>query len=218
MGGGYAAVYAQWRSDPQAFWREAAGQIDWIKPPTRIFDPHVGVYGAWFHDATCNTCYNAVDRHVAKGGGEQLALIYDSPVTATKRSFTYRQLQDEVSTLAAVLKQFGVGKGDRVIVYMSMAPEAVFAMLACARIGAIHSVVFGGFSANELAKRIDDAEPKAVLATSCGIEPGRIVLYKPLLDEAIDLATSKPDVVLLLQRPQGTALWLKVAIMIGPRR
>jgi propionyl-CoA synthetase len=204
MDGGYAAVYAQWRSDPQAFWREAAGEIDWIKPPTRIFDPHVGVYGAWFHDATCNSCYNAVDRHVAEGRGDQLALIYDSPVTATKRSFTYRQLQDEVSTLAAVLKQFGVSKGDRVIVYMSMTPEAVFAMLACARIGAIHSVVFGGFSANELAKRIDDAEPKAVLATSCGIEPGRIVLYKPLLDEAIDLATSKPDVVLLLQRRQGT--------------
>jgi propionyl-CoA synthetase len=205
MTSSYVAVYAEWRSDPEAFWRKASKQIDWIKPPKEIFDPQGGVYGAWFPDATCNTCYNAVDRHVAKGRGDQLALIYDSPVTATKRTFTYRQLQDEVSTLAAVLQQFGVGKGDRVIIYMSMTPEAVFAMLACARIGAIHSVVFGGFAANELAKRIDDAEPKAVLTTSCGIEPGRIVLYKPLLDEAIDQAASKPDAVLLLQRPQAKA-------------
>ena len=205
MTGSFAAVYAQWRSDPEAFWREASEQIDSIKPPKEIFDPQAGIYGAWFPDATCNTCYNAVDRHVAKGRGDRLALIYDSPITATKRTFTYRQLQDEVSTLAAVLQQFGVGKGDRVIIYMSMTPEAVFAMLACARIGAIHSVVFGGFAANELTKRIDDAEPKIILTTSCGIEPDRIVLYKPLLDQAIDLAASKPDAVLLLQRPQAKA-------------
>jgi propionyl-CoA synthetase len=205
MTSGYAAVYAQWRSDPQAFWREAARRIDWIRPPDAIFDPGAGAYGRWFPDATCNTCYNAVDRHVAQGRGDQLALIYDSPVTGTKKKFTYGQLQDEVSTLAAVLQQFGVGKGDRVVIYMSMTPEAIFAMLACARIGAIHSVVFGGFAANELAKRIDDAEPKAVLSTSCGLEPGRIVHYKPLLDEAIDLAVHKPEAVLLLQRPQATA-------------
>jgi propionyl-CoA synthetase len=205
MASSYAAVYEQWRSDPHAFWREASKAINWFKPPKEIFDPHGGVYGVWFPDATCNTCCNAVDRHVETGRGDQLALIYDSPVTETKKTWTYRQLQDEVSTLAAVLQQFGVGKGDRVIIYMSMTPEAVFAMLACARIGAIHSVVFGGFAANELAKRIDDAEPKAVLTTSCGIEPGRIVHYKPLLDEAIELAAHKPEAVLLLQRPQAKA-------------
>ncbi len=203
MAGSYAAVYEGWRSDPTSFWWEASKEIDWIKPPDLIFDPQRGAYGVWFPDASCNTCYNAIDRHVENGRADQLALIYDSPVTGTKRTYTYRQLQDEVSALAAVLEQFGVGKGDRVIVYMAMVPEAVFAMLACARIGAIHSVVFGGFAANELAKRIDDAEPKAVLTTSCGLEPGRIVHYKPLLDEAIELAENKPDAVLILQRPQG---------------
>ena len=205
MASKYAAIYEEWRTNPEAFWREAAKQIDWIKPPREIFDPQRGVYGAWFPDATCNTCHNAVDRHVANGRGDQPALIYDSPVTGAKRTLTYRQLQDEVSTLAAVLQRFGVGKGDRVVIYMSMIPEAVFAMLACARIGAIHSVVFGGFAANELAKRLDDAQPKLVLTNSCGIEPGRIVHYKPLLDEAIDLSTNKPGAVLLFQRPQAQA-------------
>ncbi len=205
MASRYAAVYEQWRTDPVSFWREAAKQIDWIKPPNEIFDPKRGVYGAWFPDATCNTCYNAIDRHVANGRGDQPALIYDSPVTGTKRTLTYRQLQDEVSTLAAVLQRFRVGKGDRVVIYMSMIPEAIFAMLACARIGAIYSVVFGGFAANELAKRLDDAQPKLVLTNSCGIEPGRIVHYKPLLDEAIDLSANKPSAVLLFQRPQAQA-------------
>jgi propionyl-CoA synthetase len=205
MASGYAAVYEKWRTDPDSFWREASKQIDWIKPPKEIFDPERGVYGAWFPDATCNTCYNAVDRHVANGRGDQPALIYDSPVTGAKRTLTYRQLQDEVSTLAAVLQRFGVGRGDRVVIYMAMIPEAVFAMLACARIGAIHSVVFGGFAAKELAKRLDDAQPKLVLTNSCGIEPGRIVHYKPLLDEAIDLVASKPGAVLLLQRAQAEA-------------
>ncbi len=205
MASRYAAVYEEWRSDPEAFWRDAAKGVNWIKQPGKIFDPQAGVYGAWFPDATCNTCYNAVDRHVANGRGDQLALIYDSPVTGTKRTVTYRQLQEDVSALGAVLQQFGVGKGDRVVIYMSMIPEAVFAMLACARIGAIHSVVFGGFAANELAKRLDDAQPKLVLTNSCGIEPGRIVHYKPLLDEAIDLSASKPGAVLLFQRPQAVA-------------
>jgi propionyl-CoA synthetase len=201
----YAAVYQGWKTNPDAFWNEASRQIDWIKPPETIFDPTIGVYGAWFPDATCNTCQNAVDRHVMKGRGDQLALIYDSPVTEIKRKFTYRELQEEVSTLASVLKQFGVTKGDRIIIYMSMIPEAIFGMLACARIGAVHSVVFGGFAAKELAKRIDDAKPKLVLTTSCGIEPARVVFYKPLLDEAIELASSKPEAVLLFQRPQMEA-------------
>ncbi|MGA2794669.1 MAG: propionyl-CoA synthetase [Roseiarcus sp.] len=201
----YAEVYGEWRADPQAFWGKAARAIDWIKPPKRIFDPHAGVYGRWFPDATCNTCYNALDRHVAAGRGERTAILYDSPVAAAKRRISYAQLLDEVATLAAVLGDFGVVKGDRVIVYMPMIPEAVVAMLACARIGAIHSVVFGGFAAKELATRIDDAQPKLVLTASCGIEPGRIVKYKPLLDAAIDLAAHKPEACLVVQRPQSEA-------------
>ena len=201
----YRQVYADWQRNPEAFWAEAAREIDWITPPTRIFDAKAGVYGHWFPDAECNTCWNAVDRHVAGGRGAQDAVIYDSPLAGAKRRVTYAQLLDEVSTLAAVLQDLGVGKGDRVIVYMPMIPEALFAMLACARIGAIHSVVFGGFAAKELATRIDDAAPKAVLTASCGIEPGRLVPYKPLLDEAIRLASVKPEAVLLLQREQAQA-------------
>ena len=201
----YREVYAEWQRNPETFWAEAAREIDWITPPTRIFDEKAGVYGHWFPDAECNTCWNAVDRHVAGGRGAQDAIIYDSPLAGAKRRVTYAQLLDEVSTLAAVLGDLGVGKGDRVIVYMPMIPEALFAMLACARIGAIHSVVFGGFAAKELATRIDDAAPKAVLTASCGIEPGRLVPYKPLLDEAIRLASVKPDAVLLLQREQAQA-------------
>ena len=201
----YREVYAEWQRNPETFWAEAAREIDWITPPTRIFDEKAGVYGHWFPDAECNTCWNAVDRHVAGGRGAQDAIIYDSPLAGAKRRVTYAQLLDEVSTLAAVLVDLGVGKGDRVIVYMPMIPEALFAMLACARIGAIHSVVFGGFAAKELATRIDDAAPKAVLTASCGIEPGRLVPYKPLLDEAIRLASVKPDAVLLLQREQAQA-------------
>ena len=201
----YREVYAEWQRNPETFWAEAAREIDWITPPTRIFDEKAGVYGHWFPDAECNTCWNAVDRHMAGGRGAQDAVIYDSPLAGAKRRVTYAQLLDEVSTLAAVLRDLGVGKGDRVIVYMPMIPEALFAMLACARIGAIHSVVFGGFAAKELATRIDDAAPKAVLTASCGIEPGRLVPYKPLLDEAIRLASVKPDAVLLLQREQAEA-------------
>ena len=201
----YPAAYAAWQSDPEAFWRKAAEEIDWISPPVRIFDAAIGPYGHWFPDATCNTCFNAVDRHVRDGRGDQAAIIYDSPVTASTKTLTFAQLLTEVSTLAAVLQDHGVTKGDRVIIYMPMVPEAVIGMLACARIGAVHSVVFGGFAAKELATRLDDAKPKLVLAASCGIEGAKIIAYKPLLDAAIDMAASKPQAVLLLQRPQLAA-------------
>ncbi len=201
----YAEVYAQWRADPQGFWAEAAKDVDWIRPPARIFDPEAGVYGRWFPDATCNITVNALDRHVAAGRGGQVALYYDSPVTGTKRQIAYSELLHEVETLAAVLRGRGVEKGDRVIVYMPMIPEAVMAMLACARIGAVHSVVFGGFAAKELATRIEDAEPKLVLAASCGLEPGRVVAYKPLLDKALELSRHQPDACLVFQRPQAVA-------------
>ena len=198
----YHEVYARWLRDPQGFWGEAAADIDWIEPAKTVFDAKGGVYGRWFAGAVCNTCYNALDRHVLRGRGSQPALIYDSPVTHTKRTFTYAELLAEVKTLAAVLKDFGVGKGDRVILYMPMVPEALFAMLACARIGAIHSVVFGGFAAKELATRLEDCKPKLILSASCGIEVARVIPYKPLLDAAIDLSSSKPEACLILQRPQ----------------
>jgi propionyl-CoA synthetase len=201
----YHEVYARSQRDPVGFWGEAAGDIDWYEPATKVFDPAMGVYGRWFVGATCNTCFNAVDRHVARGRGAQSAIIYDSPVTGAKRTINYAELLAEVKTLAAILRDFGVAKGDRVIIYMPMVPEAVFGMLACARIGAIHSVVFGGFAAKELATRIDDAKPKVILSASCGIEPGRVVRYKPLLDEAIELAAAKPEACLILERPQVEA-------------
>ena len=201
----YAEVYAAWQKDPEAFWGQAAKAVDWIDAPKKIFDGTQGPYGRWFPDATCNTCYNLLDRHVKNGRADQTAIIYDSPVANAKRKLTYAQVLDEVSALAAVLQDFGVQKGDRVIVYMPMIPEALIGMYACARIGAIHSVVFGGFAAKELATRIDDAKPKLVLTTSCGIEPGRVVAYKPLLDEAIRLSSSKPENVILFAREQAKA-------------
>jgi len=201
----YHEVYARWQRDPQGFWGEAAQAIDWMEPPKQVFDPDAGVYGRWFAGGVCNTCWNAVDRHVMQGRGEQAAIIYDSPLAGQKRTISYYRLQVETQVLAAILRNFGVGKGDRVVLYMPMVPEAVVAMLACARLGAVHSVVFGGFAANELATRIDDAKPKVILSASCGLEPGRIVRYKPLLDEAIRLAGHKPDACLILQRPQEEA-------------
>src|SRR5215831_13405846 len=198
----YHEVYGRCQRDPEGFWAEAAREIDWYEPIAKVFDPSAGVYDRWFVGATCNTCYNAVDRHVLGGRGPQTAIIYDSPITASKRSLTYTQLLAEVRAFAAVLTDFGISKGDRVILYMPMVPEAVIAMLACARIGAVHSVVFGGFAAKELATRIDDAKPKLIFSASCGLEPGRIVQYKPLLDEAIQLASSKPSACIILQRPQ----------------
>jgi len=201
----YHDVYARWQRDPEGFWREAAADIDWFEKPVETFDPDAGIYGRWFAGGVCNTCYNAIDRHVAKGRGQQAALIYDSPVTNTKQTFTYGRLLSEVQLLGAMLRDFGVKKGDRVILYMPMIPEAVFAMLACARIGAIHSVVFGGFAAKELATRINDCTPKIILSASCGLEGARVIPYKPLLDEAIKLAGHKPETCLILQRPQCEA-------------
>ena len=167
----YHEVYASWQRDPLAFWGEAATEIDWIEKPKTVFDPNAGVYGRWFPDGVCNTCYNAVDRHVEAGRGEQAAIIYDSPVASTKQTITYAALQTKTEILAGILeKDFGVTKGDRVILYMPMVPEALVAMLACARIGAIHSVVFGGFAPKELATRINDCTPKVILSASCGIE------------------------------------------------
>ncbi len=201
----YKEVYERSLHDPEGFWAEAAAAIEWDTPPTRILDDTAAPLYTWFPDGVMNTCHNALDRHVDGGRADQLALVYDSPVTDTIRTFTYRELRDAVARLAGALTSLGVTKGDRVIVYMPMIPEAAMAMLACARIGAIHSVVFGGFAANELATRIDDATPKVVLSASCGIEPGRIVEYKPLLDRAIDLAEHPPAHCVILQRPQAHA-------------
>lgn len=205
MASSYAKTYAGWKADPEGFWSGAAAAIDWFKTPAKTFDGERGVYGRWFPDGETNTCFNCVDRHVAAGRGHQAALIYDSPVTGQKRSYTYREVLTQVEGVAAVLLGLGVDRGDRVIIYMPMVPEAVFAMLACARIGAVHSVVFGGFAANELATRIDDCRAKVVISASCGIEPGRIVAYKPLLDAAIELAAHKPEHCLILQRPELSA-------------
>ena len=205
MASRYHEIYEGWKKDPDAFWADAAREIDWIKPWDKVFDASAGVYGRWFTGATCNTCYNALDRHVAGGRADQPAVIYDSPITGRKKTFSYAEVKAEVAALAAVLADLGVEKGDRVIVYMPMVPEAAFAMLACARIGAIHSVVFGGFAAKELATRIDDARPKMVISASCGIEPGRVIGYKPLLDGAIDLSKYKPEKCLILQREEKAA-------------
>jgi propionyl-CoA synthetase len=197
----YREVYSEWQRDPEAFWARAAEEIDWVRRWDKVFDPEMGVYGRWFVGAQCNTCHNCVDRHAARRPDEP-AIVYDSPVTGTKRVVSYGELLAEVTALAAVLVDRGVTKGDRVILYMPMVPEALIAMLACARLGAVHSVVFGGFASNELATRIDDAAPKLVVTASCGIEPGRIVAYKPLFDRAIEMARHKPDACLVLQREQ----------------
>ncbi|WP_421581553.1 propionyl-CoA synthetase [Shinella sp. M31] len=201
----YAEIYRAWKDDHRAHWRKAARAIDWFTAPAEIFDADQGVYGRWFPDARGNTCHNCVDRHVAAGRGVVAALIYDSPVTGRKARFTYAELLERVNAMAAVLVDQGVEQGDRVILYMPMIPEAIFAMLACARIGAVHSVVFGGFAASELAARIDDSTAKLVVTASCGIEPNRVVAYKPLLDAAIDQARHKPDRCLVLQRPELAA-------------
>jgi propionyl-CoA synthetase len=198
----YSEIYQGWQRDPEAFWRKAAEAIDWVTAPDTIFDADAGAYGHWFPDGELNTCHNALDRHVDGGRGGQLAMIYDSPMSGRKASFTYAQMLEEVMALSGVIRGFGVGKGDRVIIYMPMVPEAVFAMLACARLGAVHSVVFGGFAAQELATRIDDSQAKLIVTASCGIEPGRVVAYKPLVDQAIKLANHTLDHCLMLQRPE----------------
>lgn len=201
----YKAIYERSLNDPEGFWGTAAQAIHWDKTWDRVLDDSRVPFYRWFSGGLLNTCYNAVDRHVEAGRAQQAAIIYDSPVTGTKRVITYAELQDLVARFGGVLAKLGVNKGDRVIIYMPMVPEALIAMLGCARIGAVHSVVFGGFSAHELATRIDDAKPKAIVAGSCGIEPGRVVQYKPMLDQAIELSTHKPDHCVLLQRPQAPA-------------
>ncbi|GAA1570054.1 propionyl-CoA synthetase [Kribbella sancticallisti] len=198
--GAYEDSYRRSLSDPETFWLEAAGAISWTRPPSRALDDSGAPLYRWFPDGELNTSYNALDRHVEAGHGDRTALIYDSPVTGTGRSYTYSELRDEVAVFAGALRALGVGKGDRVIVYLPMVPEAVVTMLACARLGAVHSVVFGGFAPKELAARIDDATPKVIVAASCGIEPTRVVEYKPIIDAALELATHQPERTVLLQR------------------
>ena len=201
----YDTVYGRWLSDPEGFWAEAAEAVHWFKKWDRVLDASHPPFYRWFSGGSLNSCYNALDWHVENGRADQPALLYDSPVTDSMKVFTYRALLDEVARFAGVLLRQGVRKGDRVIVYMPMVPEAVIAMLACARIGAIHSVVFGGFAANELATRINDARPKLIVSASCGIEVNRVVPYKPLLDRAIESASAKPASCIILQRPQEQA-------------
>lgn len=201
----YQAVYENWKSDPEAFWMDAAKLIDWDKPPSKaLFDDNAPLY-EWFSDGMVNTCWNAVDRHVEAGRGDQIAIYHDSPITHATKGITYQELQTRVATLAGALRARGVEKGDRVIIYMPMIPQAIEAMLACARLGAVHSVVFGGFAAHELAVRIDDAKPVAIIAASAGLEPGRVVHYKPLLDQAIEMASHKPEFCVIFQREEEVA-------------
>lgn len=205
MTSAYASAYERSLKDPEGYWGEAARQIDWIKPADKVLDDSAAPLYRWFTGGVLNTCHNALDRHVAAGRADQAAIIYDSPITGAKRTITYADLLDQVSRFAGVLTRQGVEKGDRVIIYMPMIPEALVAMLACARIGAVHSVVFGGFAPHELATRIDDATPKALVCASCGLEPGRIVRYKPNIDAAIDAASHKIPSVVVFQREQETA-------------
>ena len=207
---GYEETYRQSLDDPEGFWLGAAEDITWERAPRRALDRTNDPSTAWFPDGRLNTCVNCLDRHVEAGHGDRLALVYDSPVTETVRRFTYREALGEVARLAGALRALGVEKGDRVLLYMPMVPEAVWGMLACARLGAIHSVVFGGFAPRELAVRIDDAAPRVVLSASCGIEGARVLPYKPLLDEAIELADHEPERCVILQRPQAEA-------ELGPR-
>jgi propionyl-CoA synthetase len=201
----YEDAYAKSILEPEAFWAEAAAEVHWFKTWDEVLDDSRAPLYRWFRGAVTNTCYNALDVHVDNGRADQAALIYDSALTNTVRKFTYRQLRDQVALFAGALRRLGVEKGDRVLIYMPMVPEAVIAMLACARIGAVHSVVFGGFAANELSKRIADAKPKVIVSASCGLEPGRSIAYKPLLDAAIELSPSKPQHCIILQRPQVLA-------------
>ena len=201
-GGSYQQTYRRSLNDPEGFWGEQAALVDWVKRPRRVLDDTNAPFYRWFPDATLNTCFNALDRHVIAGRAEQIALISDSAMTGERRTMTYARLLEEVASFAGALRQLGVQQGDRVVIYMPMIPQAVTAMLACARIGAVHSVVFGGFAAPELAARLDDAQPKVVVSASCGLEPGRVVAYKPLLDKAIELATHRPERCVIVQRPQ----------------
>ena len=199
---GYEQTYRRSLDDPEGFWAEQAHAIDWIREPRRTLDRSSPPFVGWFPDATLNTCFNALDRHVIAGRADQPAIIYDSPVTGMQRTYTYAQLTELTGAFAGALRRLGVGKGDRVVIYMPMVPEVVVAMLACARLGAVHSVVFGGFAPDELAARIDDARPTIIVSASCGIEPTRTVAYKPMLDQALTQTTHQPDFCVVLQRPQ----------------
>ena len=201
----YNQIHARSLSDPEGFWGEAAEEITWIKRWDKVLDDSNPPFYRWFKGGVLNTCYNAVDRHVEAGRGDQAAIIYDSPVTGTVQTITYREFLDQVARFAGVLRAQGVEKGDRVILYMPMIPQSLVAMLACARLGAVHSVVFGGFAPHELATRINDSKPKVIVSASCGIEPNRVVKYKPMLDAAIEQAEHKPERVVVFQRPQETA-------------
>ena len=205
INGTYDEVYGRWRDAPESFWAELAEAVHWYKKWDKILDASRPPFYRWFTGGMVNTCYNALDRHVEQGRGNQPALIYDSPVTGIIKTFSYRELLDEVARFAGVLVRQGIQKGDRVIIYMPMVPEAVIAMLACARVGVIHSVVFGGFAAHELASRINDAQPKLIISASCGIEVDRVVPYKPLVDKGIEIASVKPERCIVLQRPQEKA-------------
>ena len=207
----YADVYERSIRDPEGFWGAAAQDVFWYQQPTQVFDSSRTPFNRWFADGVTNNCYNALDLHVEHGRGDQAALVYDSPVTGTQRTYSYRELRDWVAQFAGALVAQGVVKGDRVLIYMPAVPETIVAMLACARIGAVHSVVFGGFASHELAVRIDDATPKVIVSASCGIEVDRVIPYKPLLDGALELARNQPDVCIILQRPQA------VASMVAPR-
>ena len=198
----YSAEYESWKTSPEAFWKDKAGDLDWYKFPQSTLSKDSQGLNQWFADGELNSCYLALDFHVNNGRGEQTALIYDSPVTNHKETFSYQELLNATSKVAGMLTEQGVSKGDTVIIYMPMIPQAAMAMLACARIGAIHSVVFGGFAAPELASRIEDAKPKVILSASCGIEINRTIEYKPLLDSAIDISSHKPEHCIILQRPQ----------------
>src|SRR5690606_25923192 len=200
MAGLHEQVYAAAKADPEAFWGKAADALHWHKRWDRVLDDSNPPFFRWFDGGQTNTCYNALDRHIEAGHGDRPALIYDSPVTGVIKTFTTRELRDRVARLAGAMKARGVTKGDRVVIYMAMTPEAVMAMLACARLGAIHSVGFGGFAPRELATRIDDCKPKMIIASSCGLEPGRVVEYKPLVDQAIEIAAHKPECCLIFQR------------------
>ena len=200
MSNDFKEIYEKSIKQPEEFWQKISEDIFWFKKPTQILKKDKAPFYKWFADGVTNTCYNALDLHIDEGRGDKLALIYDSPITGNKKKFTYKELRDKVSKFAGALKNQGINKGDRVIIYMPMIPEAVIAMLSCGRIGAIHSVVFGGFASNELASRIDDSKAKLLITASCGFEPGRTVEYKPLVDKALQLASHKIEKVILFQR------------------
>lgn len=203
--GDYQAIYRRSLNDPEGFWGEAAAALHWDRPWEKVLDRDARPVPRWFVGGHINTCFNALDRHVNTGRGDQTALIYDSPVTGQEGRYSYRELRDAVARFAGTLRAQGVGRGDRVLIYLPMIPEAAIAMLACARLGAVHSVVFGGFAANELATRIDDAKPKVVVSASCGVEPNRVVVYKPLLDKAFELSSHQPEACIIKARPQAEA-------------